>query len=321
MADYISWIRSKVGRRKIFVVYSSVVVEDEYGRILLQRRRDFDVWGLPGGVLEVDEDILTCAHREVQEETGLLLGNVRLTGIYTDPRYDVVYPNGDAVQQFTFCFAGGVTGGTLRPDPVECTGASFFTLAETAVLPMPHWYKAMITDYARCSETAFLPPFALPETADQIAQVRPYIGKARLIGTGAMAVVQRDDGRILMIRRRDNGTWIFPSGFCDLGENAAYTAVRETWEETGLVITPTRIIGIYSHPTFHHTYANGDPVKNVGVVFAARWTDGQLQPNTQEVSETAWVWPAQAIQKTDPVFAPFMANFIQALEGGPPVIW
>ncbi len=321
MSDYISWVRSKVGRRKIFVVYSSVVVEDEHGRILLQRRRDFDVWGLPGGVLEVEEDILACARREVQEETGLLLGDLRLTGIYTDPRYDVVYPNGDAVQQFTFCFAGAVAGGTLCPDPVESSGAAFFTLAETAVLPMPHWYKAMIADYARRGQTAFLPPFAQPETVDQIAQVRPYIGKARLIGTGAMAVIQREDGRILMIRRRDNGTWIFPSGFCELGENAAYTAVRETQEETGLIITPTRIIGIYSHPAFHYTYANGDPVKNVGVVFVARQTGGQLQPNPQEVSETAWVWPAEAVQKTDPAFAPFMADLMQALSETHPVIW
>jgi ADP-ribose pyrophosphatase YjhB (NUDIX family) len=321
MTDYISWMRSRVGRRKIFVVYSSVVVADGHGRILLQRRRDFDVWGLPGGVLEVEEDILTCARREVQEETGLLVDKLRLTGIYTDPRYDVVYPNGDAVQQFTFCFAGVVAGGTLRPDPVESSEAAFFTLAETAVLPMPLWYKQMIADYAQGGETAFLPPFALPETVDQIAQVRPYIGKARLIGTGAMAVVQRDDGRILMIRRQDNSTWIFPSGFCNLGENAAYTAVRETQEETGLLITPNRIIGIYSHPTFHYTYANGDPVKNVGVVFAARQTGGQLQSNAEEVRETAWVMPAQAISKTDPAFAPFMADLMQALSNGQPVIW
>jgi len=47
-----------------------VVVMDD-GKVLLLRRRDFDVWGLPGGYVDAGESIAEAALREVGEETGL----------------------------------------------------------------------------------------------------------------------------------------------------------------------------------------------------------------------------------------------------------
>jgi len=92
--SYIAWVRQLVGRRKIFLVTSSIILRDGDGRILLQHRTDFDVWGLPGGVLEIDEDIQTCARRELLEETGLEMGELRLVGIYThQPQVDH-FPSG-----------------------------------------------------------------------------------------------------------------------------------------------------------------------------------------------------------------------------------
>jgi ADP-ribose pyrophosphatase YjhB (NUDIX family) len=65
--SYIEWIRSQVGHRRIFLAFTSVVLRDDEDRVLLQRRTDFDVWGLPGGILELDEDLLSCARRELLE--------------------------------------------------------------------------------------------------------------------------------------------------------------------------------------------------------------------------------------------------------------
>ena len=78
--DYIQWIRSCVGHRKIMLTFASVVLRDQHGRILLQRRSDFEFWGLPGGTLEFDETIIDCAHRELLEETGLVSSNPRPFG-------------------------------------------------------------------------------------------------------------------------------------------------------------------------------------------------------------------------------------------------
>jgi len=76
--DYIQWIRSCVGHRKIILTFASIVLFDEHGRILLQRRTDFDFWCLPGGALEFDETIIKCAYRELLEVKGLVSSSYEL---------------------------------------------------------------------------------------------------------------------------------------------------------------------------------------------------------------------------------------------------
>ncbi|MGW5410751.1 NUDIX hydrolase [Actinomadura geliboluensis] len=58
------------------------VVVDDQGRALLIQRRDNGHWEAPGGILEQDEDIITGLRREVQEETGLEVTPIALTGVY-----------------------------------------------------------------------------------------------------------------------------------------------------------------------------------------------------------------------------------------------
>lgn len=59
------------------------------GRIVLIRRRDTGRWGLPGGLMDWGEDVVTSARRELWEETGLeLVGIERLVGVYSSPGRD-----------------------------------------------------------------------------------------------------------------------------------------------------------------------------------------------------------------------------------------
>jgi 8-oxo-dGTP diphosphatase len=60
----------------------AAAVVNEYGEVLVTKRRDNGHWEPPGGVLEVDESILDGLKREVIEETGLTIDPVRLTGVY-----------------------------------------------------------------------------------------------------------------------------------------------------------------------------------------------------------------------------------------------
>ena len=294
--EYIPWIRSKVGNRKIFMVAGTVVVYDEYGRILLQRRADFDVWALPGGALERDEDIETCARRELLEETGLRVGALRLIGVYSHPKYDVTYPNGDQIQQFNVCFAGQVNGGHMQVDGHETLEQRFFAVDAIPWEHMPVWYTDVLHDLLPEQPPQYLSPYHNGNTQDQIRMIRPFIGTDLYIGVGATAVVAREDGRILMIRRRDINEWAFPVGFADLGENVANTAVRETFEETGFQIEIERLIGVYSHSQFHHTYQNGDQIKNVGAMFQARLIGGHPNPQLDEVAEMGWFTRAEVLE-------------------------
>ena len=56
---------------------------------------------------------------------------------------------------------------------------------------------------------------------------------------GAEAAVFRD-GRILLIKREDDGLWAMPGGLTDVGETWAHSAERELREETGVTGTATQ---------------------------------------------------------------------------------
>ncbi|WP_306452914.1 hypothetical protein [Terribacillus saccharophilus] len=49
--DYISYIRSKVGNEKVIMVVAGAFVQNKAGDLLLQKRKDTDEWGLPGGFM------------------------------------------------------------------------------------------------------------------------------------------------------------------------------------------------------------------------------------------------------------------------------
>ncbi|MBK7175852.1 MAG: NUDIX domain-containing protein [Chloroflexi bacterium] len=82
--------------------------------------------------------------------------------------------------------------------------------------------------------------------------------------------------------------------------------MRETLEETGYHITIERILAIYSSPTYHHTFPNGDQVKNVGTLFLARLVGGQPAPDTAEISAIAWLLPEEIVQQVPEIFATCM---------------
>jgi ADP-ribose pyrophosphatase YjhB (NUDIX family) len=93
---------------------SSAVVANAAGDILLQRRRDNDLWALPGGAMELGETIIQSVVREVEEETGLRVKITGLVGLYSDPRHVIAYADGEVRQQFNVCFQASVVAGTLR---------------------------------------------------------------------------------------------------------------------------------------------------------------------------------------------------------------
>ena len=303
MTTYIEWIRGQVGHRKIFLAFASIVLRDARGRVLLQRRTDFDFWGLPGGVLELGEDIRSCARRELFEESGLTAGKLSLAGVYTDPHFATTYPNGDQVQQYTICFKGQANGGQMQPDGIETSEQHFFELNQIPALPIPEYYALMIRDALQSSAPTFLPPYSVPNPVNQIDDIRPFIGHAPYIGVGATAVTVREDGRLLMVQRTDTNEWVFPGGYMHLGENVAQTAVRETEEESGLQVIPERILGIYS-PTSLWTYTGGDQVQSVVTIFRARATGGVLRSDHVETCSTAWMTAEQIFNlQTHPILA------------------
>lgn len=125
MSDYIQWIRSKVGHETIILNFSGACIVNEKGEILLQRRsKTENIWGLPGGAVELGESIEEAAIREVKEETGLDIKVDYLLGVYS--KYFTEYPNGDKAQSICYCFKATAVSGNLKIENKETFDLQFF---------------------------------------------------------------------------------------------------------------------------------------------------------------------------------------------------
>ena len=93
-----------------------VIVKNQAGAILLERRSDCGLWGLPGGRVEVGESVGKAAEREVFEETGLSVRITRLIGVYSEPEERIVqYPDlGDTAHLVDVIVEAEISGGDLR---------------------------------------------------------------------------------------------------------------------------------------------------------------------------------------------------------------
>lgn len=121
----------------------------------------------------------------------------------------------------------------------------------------------------------------------------------------AGAVVD-EAGRVLAIRRRDNGRWEPPGGVLELGEVLHDGLRREVLEETGLKVEPDALTGIYQNL----------PRGIVAFVFRCHVIGGQLGTST-EASEVAWLTPDDITDRMAEAYAVRLLDAL-TLNGGQP---
>jgi 8-oxo-dGTP diphosphatase len=112
------------------------------GRIVLIKRQDTGKWGLPGGIVDWGEDILTTAKRELKEETGLDLLKVRrLVGVYSsmdrDPR----------IHSISVLMEAEVAGEFAVEDTLEVMGIEAFSANDLPLGNFAHDHERQLTDY------------------------------------------------------------------------------------------------------------------------------------------------------------------------------
>jgi len=105
----------------------------------------------------------------------------------------------------------------------------------------------------------------------------------------AAALVRDAAGAVLLQRRADNGRWELPGGAFDPGEHPAQALVREVYEETGVVVRPRGVAGIFSGPGERYQYPNGDVVEYTTVVFHADAVRGEPRPLDGEALEVRYI--------------------------------
>jgi ADP-ribose pyrophosphatase YjhB (NUDIX family) len=113
------------------------------------------------------------------------------------------------------------------------------------------------------------------------------------------AAIIDDAGRILLIRRADNGLWAMPGGALEVGETAAAGVVREALEEAGVYSEAVGIVGIFDSrfcgtKSRHHLYQ---------ITFLCRPLDQSAlaQPShAHEILDKAWFAEADLPEALDP---------------------
>lgn len=104
-------------------------------------------------------------------------------------------------------------------------------------------------------------------------------------------IVVRDDGRVLVIKRDDNGHWEAPGGVLELDESFEAGVRREVLEETGLEVTVERLTGVYKNLT--HGI--------VALVYRCRPVGGEPHP-TDEAREISWMTQEDVQSAMTPAF-------------------
>jgi 8-oxo-dGTP pyrophosphatase MutT (NUDIX family) len=113
----------------------------------------------------------------------------------------------------------------------------------------------------------------------------------------AFAIVRHSVGRVLPVRRADDGYWELPRGRVEVGESASAAVIREVAERLALAITVTGLAGVYSDPGHVLAYPHEDGVyQQFAVCFRAFTPVRDAQPEHDKTSGAAWFDPEQATQ-------------------------
>ena len=100
------------------------------------------------------------------------------------------------------------------------------------------------------------------------------------------------DGRLLLVREREDGGWTLPGGWADVGLSPAACVVKETREEAGLIVTVRKLLAVWDrnqhphppHPfhiyklVFHCDIAGGAPAAGIETSDVGFFAEDQIPP-------------------------------------------
>jgi 8-oxo-dGTP pyrophosphatase MutT (NUDIX family) len=123
-------------------------------------------------------------------------------------------------------------------------------------------------------------------------QLRQSIGHDLVLMPGAVIALQRDDQRVLLTRRADDGTWCLPAGAAEPGGSFARTAIDELAEEAGVRVSEADLVpfGSLSEARAHTIhYPNGDVTHCFALCFLSTKWQGEVSPDQEETTEAMFV--------------------------------
>jgi 8-oxo-dGTP pyrophosphatase MutT (NUDIX family) len=104
------------------------------------------------------------------------------------------------------------------------------------------------------------------------------------------AITRDGRGRVLLVRRTDDGNWELPGGRVEVGETVAAALRREVLEESGITIALTGVSGVYSDPGHIVVYAVEGARQQVALCLHARPDRPDQLPRPDGIEDTAAAW-------------------------------
>ena len=133
--SYIGDIRKHIGHDLVMTVGCGILIVNDKDQVLLQKRSDTGDWCIPGGALEPFETYEEAAIREIQEEVGITVKDLRLFGIYSGEERRIHYPNDDVVYSLSVIFSSIKLSFLVQStfeDEIAAYVSSLFSSSQTA---------------------------------------------------------------------------------------------------------------------------------------------------------------------------------------------
>ncbi|MFP5108637.1 NUDIX domain-containing protein [Neobacillus sp. C211] len=125
---YCEDMRVMIGNSPLIMVRPSVAIINHYGEILLSRYSGA-TWGIPGGILQLNESVEDCITRNVIEEVGIKIMALKLFGVFSGKELiNRVEESGDEYHTVAIGYICTEYEGELTPDIKQGIEAKFFGL-------------------------------------------------------------------------------------------------------------------------------------------------------------------------------------------------
>ena len=133
-----------IGNSPLIIVRPSVAIINKKGEILLSRYSGA-TWGIPGGILQLNESVEDCIKRNVQEDIGLYINDLKLFGVYSGTELFTKPEDGeDEYQTVAIGYLCTNFEGTVTPDENQAIEAEFFKLDQVPEDTNPFIKKKLV---------------------------------------------------------------------------------------------------------------------------------------------------------------------------------
>ena len=128
--DYIKELREKTGHMPLLIPHAIVVLLNEKNEILFEERADDGYFDFPGGGIDLKEEAIEAARRELKEETGLNALELELFNVYSGEVTHYVYFNGDEIYGIDLVYICRKYEGELTPQIEEVRKLKFYNIKD-----------------------------------------------------------------------------------------------------------------------------------------------------------------------------------------------